>query len=307
MWKGAFGVCPQVPAIPSLPNPRAAILNFVKIVWGRGNATLSTAIYSSGMKIKILPALQDNYMYLVIDEKSREAAVVDPVEPEKVIIAAKEENVKLTHVLTTHHHWDHAGGNEELCKQLKNLTVVGSDDRIGCLTKKVSDGEELKIGNLDVTCIFTPCHTSGHICYYIKGGSQIPAVFSGDTLFVAGCGKFFEGTADQMYEALIQKLGALPDTTNVYCGHEYTLKNLQFALHVEPDNEELQKKFEWTKVRRDQNLPTVPSTIGDEKKFNPFMRVGEPTIQKHVQSEDVRNVMGALRTEKDNFKPPAIG
>lgn len=299
MWRQA---CPN---IPSLPNTRGAILNFLKGVWGRSNGTLATAIYSSEMKIKLLPALQDNYMYMIICEKSREAALVDPVEPEKCVNAIKEENVKLTHILTTHHHWDHAGGNEEMCKLMKenNLTVCGGDDRIGALNKKVEDGDKLKIGELDVTCIFTPCHTMGHICYLVNGDSNTPAIFTGDTLFVGGCGRFFEGTAQQMHEALIEKLSKLPDHCNVYCGHEYTEKNLQFAQHVEPDNKHVQEKMSWAKSRRERSLPTIPSTIGEEKLYNPFMRTSQPVVQRHVQKTNPIDVMEAIRKDKDNFKP----
>jgi len=297
MWRQS---CPQ---IPSLPNPRAAILNFVKGVWGRGNTTLSTSIYSTDMRIKLLPALQDNYMYMIIDEETKEAAIVDPVEPEKCIAAIKEENVNLTHILTTHHHWDHAGGNEELFKHVKNLTVCGGDERIGALNKKVEHGDQIKLGKLNITCLFTPCHTSGHMCYYVQGDSNTPAVFTGDCLFVGGCGRFFEGTAQQMHEALIEKLSKLPDTTNVYCGHEYTVKNLQFALHVDPENIHVKEKLEWSKHRRDRSLPTIPSTIGEEKLYNPFMRTNQPAIQQHFNLTDAVDIMGALRKDKDNFKP----
>ncbi|CAH3044302.1 unnamed protein product, partial [Porites lobata] len=229
------------------------------------------SIAHSDMKVHILPALSDNYMYLVVDEDTKEAAIVDPVEPKKVIAAVKKEGVKLTTVLTTHHHWDHAGGNGELAGLVKGLTVCGGDDRIGALNKKVGHGDQLKIGNLNVKCLFTPCHTSGHICYVVNGKPN--AVFTGDTLFVAGCGKFFEGRPPEMYKALIEILGKLPQDTLVYCGHEYTENNLKYAVHVEPDNAEIHKAIEWAKNKRKSNVPTVPSTIGDEFKFNPFMRV----------------------------------
>jgi len=297
MWRQA---CPQ---IPSFPNPRAAILQFVKGVWGRNNTTLSTAIYSSNMKVKLLPALQDNYMYMIIDEETKEAAVVDPVEPDKCFNALREENVTLTHILTTHHHWDHAAGNEEMCKLVKGLTVCGGDDRIVGLNRKVEEGDKIKIGKLNVTCIFTPCHTNGHISYLVEGQSSAPAIFSGDCLFIGGCGRFFEGTAQQMHTALNEKLSKLPSSTNVYCGHEYTVKNLMFALHVEPSNTHIHEKLEWAKSRRERNLPTIPSTIGEEKMYNPFMRTHETTIQQHFQLTDVVEVMSALRRDKDNFKP----
>ncbi|KAJ8313834.1 hypothetical protein KUTeg_008395 [Tegillarca granosa] len=193
------------------------------------------------MKIRLLPALQDNYMYLLIDEDTKECAVVDPVEPDKVLSAVQEEGVKLTSVLTTHHHWDHAGGNKELLKKSPGLAVYGGDKRIDELNNEVNHGNEFKIGSLNVKCLFTPCHTKGHICYFVTGQSnEQPAVFTGDTLFVGGCGRFFEGNEDHMYKALVEILATLPKQTN----------------------------------QRQNNLPTIPSTIEEELTFNPFMRVG---------------------------------
>uniref|UniRef100_A0A803V9D2 Hydroxyacylglutathione hydrolase, mitochondrial n=1 Tax=Ficedula albicollis TaxID=59894 RepID=A0A803V9D2_FICAL len=202
------------------------------------------------MKVEILPALTDNYMYLLIDQDTREAAIVDPVQPQKVLDAVKKHGVKLTTVLTTHHHWDHAGGNEKLVKMEPGLHVYGGDSRVGALTQRVSHLTALKVGSLSVKCLSTPCHTSGHICYYVTkpNSSEPPAVFTGDTLFVAGCGKFFEGTPDEMYKALIEILGSLDPQTRVYCGHEYTINNLKFARHVEPSNPSIQEKLAWAKV-----------------------------------------------------------
>eukprot|EP00057_Strongylocentrotus_purpuratus_P032092 XP_786600.3 PREDICTED: hydroxyacylglutathione hydrolase, mitochondrial-like [Strongylocentrotus purpuratus] len=223
---------------------------------------------------------------------------------EKVLKAVEEEGVNLTTVLTTHHHWDHAGGNEKLVKLASGLTVCGGDDRIGALNKKVGHGDEFKVGNLQVRCLFTPCHTTGHICYFVQGDpSEAPVVFTGDTLFLSGCGKFFEGTPDQMYAALIEKLSKLPDNTNVFCGHEYSVSSLSFALSVEPDNVSIQKKLEWAKDQRAKKLPTIPSTLAEEKAYNPFMRVGAKSIQDHVGSTEPIEVMGRLRKEKDNFRP----
>lgn len=255
------------------------------------------------LHVKILPALQDNYMYLIIDAATREAAIVDPVDPESVISAVDKENCKLTKVLTTHHHWDHAGGNEKLVKLFPQpLEVYGGDERIGALTNKVKQDDCFKIGALDVRCLFTPCHTTGHICYYVTAPSGERVVFTGDTLFQGGCGRFFEGTAEQMYAALCQKLSALPDDTKVFCGHEYTLQNMAYARHVEPTNDCILKRIEWAKLKRATNTPTVPSTIADEKSWNPFMRVHEPSVQKHAGEQDPIRAMGSLRKEKDNFK-----
>ncbi|GFR24108.1 hydroxyacylglutathione hydrolase, mitochondrial [Trichonephila clavata] len=254
------------------------------------------------MKIRILRALDDNYMYLIIDEKTLKAAVVDPVEPKSVLKAAEEEKADITTVLTTHHHWDHAGGNTELMSLKRNIKVVGGDLNIASLTDKVTHGDSLQVGELHINCLLTPCHTRGHICYFVEDESgSAPAVFTGDTLFSAGCGKFFEGTPEQMYEALVRILGNLPDNTRVYCGHEYTANNLLYAAHVEPENSIIKSKLEWAKMKRAAGEPTVPSTIGDEKTFNPFMRVKEPSVQKHAGSTDPVAVMNFLRNEKNHF------
>jgi len=255
------------------------------------------------MRIRLLPALDDNYMYLLIDEKTKQCAVVDPVEPEKVLSAVKEEGVNLSTVLTTHHHWDHAGGNVKLAELHQGLTVYGGDDRIGAMTNKVAHNDQFKIGDLSVKCLFTPCHTSGHICYYVTGdeGEQ-PLVFTGDTLFVGGCGRFFEGKPDQMYRALVEILGKLPENTRVYCGHEYTVANLKYALHVEPNNEAVKNKLDWAQAQRQKKNPTIPSTVGEERSYNPFMRVREKSVQEHSGASEGIACMGALRKEKDGFK-----
>jgi len=255
------------------------------------------------MRVRLLPALDDNYMYLLIDQNTNKAAIVDPVEPEKVVSAVKEEGVTLTTVLTTHHHWDHAGGNAKMASMVKGLTVYGGDDRIDALTNKVNHGDEFKIGALKVRCLFTPCHTAGHICYFVTGDEgEPPAVFTGDTLFVGGCGRFFEGNPQQMYTALVEILSKLPMETKVYCGHEYTVNNLKFAENVEPNRKEVQDKLAWAQTKRSRNEPTVPSTIGDEKTFNPFMRVLEESVRNHTKESNPVEVMGSLRRAKDSFK-----
>nr|CAH7756867.1 unnamed protein product [Callosobruchus chinensis] len=269
----------------------------------RGTHSDQLSLTLDKMKITILPALSDNYMYLIIDEQTKQAAIVDPVEPDTVLKAVKEEGVNLTKVLTTHYHWDHAGGNEELVKKSPTvLQVFGGDKHIGALTNEVKHGDKFSIGEINVECLHTPCHTSGHICYYLTAPGQTPAVFTGDTLFIAGCGRFFEGTAEQMYSALVEKLGGLPDNTRVFCGHEYTLQNLKFARHVEGHNQDILKKIEQASELRNKNLPTVPSTIGEEKKYNPFMRVMMGEVQSHAGCSDPVATMQSIRREKDNFK-----
>ena len=254
------------------------------------------------MKIKILPAWQDNYMYLLVDKKTNQAAIVDPVEPNKVIAAVNEEGVKLTTVLTTHHHRDHAGGNLELTAKVKGLSVFGGDERIDSLTKKVLHNDTFNLGSLSIKCLHTPCHTTGHICYFVEENGKDPVVFTGDTLFVGGCGRFFEGEPSQMYTALIEILGKLPPHTKVYCGHEYTVNNLKYAQSVEPNNSRIQDKLQWAIDQRLNQNTTIPSTIGEELEYNPFMRVNLDMMQKRCQTANGEETMAFLRNEKDHFK-----
>jgi len=269
----------------------------------RGYHSDQKLVTAQTMRIRILPALSDNYMYLLVDEKTQEAAIVDPVDPDSVIKAVEEEGVKLTTVLTTHHHWDHAGGNKEIVSKVPDLVVIGGDDRIDGVTRKVSHGDELRVGDIHVSCLYTPCHTTGHICYYVTQGDD-KMVFTGDTLFLGGCGRFFEGTAEQMYEAMVGKLCKLPPETKVFCGHEYSLQNLGYGNHVEPDNQHIKDKISWCKQMREATppKPTVPSTIREEMMINPFMRVCQPSVQAHAEQSDPIETMRALRAEKDNFK-----
>ncbi|CAA0811000.1 Hydroxyacylglutathione hydrolase cytoplasmic [Striga hermonthica] len=257
------------------------------------------------MQILHIPCLEDNYSYVIIDEATKEAAVVDPVEPHKILRIAQENGVELKLVLTTHHHWDHAGGNEKMKQLLPNIKILGgSVDNIKACTQKVENGDKLSLGaDTNILCLHTPCHTKGHISYYVtaKDGDD-PAVFTGDTLFIAGCGKFFEGTAEQMYQSLCTTLGSLPKPTRVYCGHEYTVKNLQFALTVEPENGKICEKLLWAEQKRKNGLPTVPSTIENELETNPFMRVDLPEVQEKVGCRSPVEALHEMRTRKDNWR-----
>lgn len=277
----------------------------------RGFHSDQKLVETPAMKVRILPALSDNYMYLLVDPATKQAAIVDPVDPDSVVAAVANEGVTLTHLLTTHHHWDHAGGNAEMIKKVPGLTVIGGDDRIDGITRKVGHGDSLWLGDLAIKCLATPCHTTGHICYYVtqEGDTAISdkAVFTGDTLFLGGCGRMFEGTAPEMHTALNTVLGSLPGDTKVYCGHEYSLQNLAFGAHVEPGNQAIQDKIRWSKEQRGNSpaLPTVPSTIQEEKNINPFMRVSSASVQAHTGTSDPVETMAALRGEKDSFKAPA--
>lgn len=185
------------------------------------------------------------------------------------------------------------GGNKQLVLEIP-VPVYGGDDRMNALTNKISEGESFKIGNLNVECIFTPCHTSGHICYLVEK----KAVFTGDTLFVGGCGRFFEGNAQQMYEALVKKLCNLPDETLVYCGHEYTRANLEFASTVEPKNSIIMEALTEAKGKS----CTVPSSIGREKQINPFCRVEiSEELREKWKGMDGAGIMHELRELKNKL------
>jgi len=262
------------------------------------------------LRVITIPALGDNFMYLVVDKSTRKAFAVDPVEPETILEAVDREDATLTSILTTHHHWDHAGGNNKLLELHKRkhstdeaLKVYGGDDRIDGLTNKVGNGDEIAVGSVKISCLFTPCHTSGHICYHIDTNdhkTQKPFVFTGDTLFIGGCGRFFEGTADQMHHAL-QTLGALHPDTLVFCGHEYTVANLKFVLSVDPNNKQAQEKLAAAERMRAAKLGTVPSLIHEENSYNVFMRCKDPTIQAAVGATSPVDCMDKLRTSKNNF------
>ncbi|XP_022986362.1 hydroxyacylglutathione hydrolase cytoplasmic [Cucurbita pepo subsp. pepo] len=257
------------------------------------------------MKIHYIPCLEDNYSYLIIDESTKEAAVVDPVEPEKILNVANEHGVHLKLVLTTHHHWDHAGGNEKIKQLVPGIKVYGgSIDKVKGCTDAVENGDKITLGaDVVILSLHTPCHTKGHISYYVSSKEgEDPAVFTGDTLFIAGCGKFFEGTAEQMYQSLCVTLGSLPKQTRVYCGHEYTVKNLLFALTVEPDNEKIKGKLLWAQGQRQAGHATVPSTIEEEMETNPFMRVDLPQLQERVGSHSPVEAIGEIRRLKDIWK-----
>jgi hydroxyacylglutathione hydrolase len=253
------------------------------------------------MKIEIIPCLNDNYSYLIHDEISNTTAIVDPSEfiPCDTIISKNYK--KLDFILNTHHHYDHVGGNEELKKKY-NSKVLGFENdknRIPQIDTVLKDNQEFKIGTLNFTTIFIPGHTRGHVAFYFK---KERVVFSGDTLFSLGCGRVFEGTYKQMFQSL-NKLKNLPGETKVYCGHEYTFKNLEFCLKFNPNNDFLKKKKDDIKLSLKNKKPTIPSTIADEIKANIFFRVNDPDVKKAINLENSPDIeiFTKLRDLKDNF------
>ena len=259
------------------------------------------------MEIIPVPQLADNYAYLLIDPTSREAAVVDCAEAAAVLAEAERSRAGLTTVLATHHHFDHVGGNADLLDALPGLLVYGSADdapRIPGITHRVRDGDPVQVGSVQGLAIMIPAHTSGHVAYHFP---SVGAVFTGDTLFAAGCGRLFEGDAAQMMASLA-RLAALPDHTRVYCGHEYTEKNLRFAAMLEPGNRTLAAKLATVQALRREGKFTVPSTIGEEKATNPFLRVDSPELAASVRARvpdlppgDPVALFAAVRALKDHF------
>lgn len=195
-----------------------------------------------------------------------------------------------------------------MVEALPNLTVIGGDDRIPKMTKKVGHKDVIHVGTLSITALFTPCHTSGHVLYYVTDSAKPnePAVlFTGDTLFIGGCGRFFEGTGDQMNYALNEVVASLPHNTLVYVGHEYTVANLKFAKHIENANQAVLDRLASAEKQRANNEYTVPSTIAAELTFNPFMRVGEAAVRTSLgldKNASNAAVMTALREAKNNYK-----
>ena len=249
------------------------------------------------MNIEIISCLDDNYSYLIHEEKTNTVAIIDPSEFDPCDELIKKKYKKLDYILNTHHHHDHVGGNKML-KAKYNSTVLGFDgdkDRIPCIDKFLKDNQNFKIGNLNILVIFIPGHTKGHIAFYLE---KEKIVFTGDTLFSLGCGKIFEGTYKQMFNSL-NKLKNLPAATKVYSGHEYTKKNLDFCLTYDPNNEFLKKKAEWI----NSNNITMPSSIGEELKTNIFLRCEEQSIKDalNLKNSSDQEIFVKLRDLKDNF------
>ena len=239
------------------------------------------------MRVEIIPCLQDNYSYLIIDDNNNSACVVDPGEAKPIVDYLKNKNIKLKYILNTHHHFDHIGGNEYLKKKFGSIVVGFKKDinRIPEIDVLLEDNQIWKAENFEAKIIHIPGHTSGHICFHFF---QEKLVFTGDTLFSLGCGRIFEGTYKEMFESL-NKIKSLPEETKVYCGHEYTLSNLNFCIKYNPENQNLKKKAENIKKKIDNGLPTIPSTIKDELECNIFLRAND------LES------FSKLRDLKDNF------
>ena len=253
------------------------------------------------LEIRQIPVLQDNYVYLIREPRQGAVAVVDPSVAPPVAAMLRELGWTLTHILNTHHHWDHTGGNFAL-KAATGCVVVGpraDAERIPGLDIEVGEGDFLPFGETQAQVFDVPGHTRGHIAYWF---ADAHALFCGDTLFSLGCGRLFEGTPRQMWESL-SKLRRLPDETRIYCGHEYTQANARFALTVEADNARLVARSAEIDRLRAAGKRTVPSTMGEERATNPFLRADQPSVARAVglPPSDPVAVFAAVRARKDKF------
>lgn len=257
----------------------------------------------SSHNILAIPALNDNYIWMIVHPGKKTAVVVDPGEAKPVLQILKEQGLRLAAILITHHHWDHTKGIEEILKEHPVPVFTPLHDHVPLGDNPAEGGDKIEIPEvgLEFDVLATPGHTVGHIAYFGQGW-----VFTGDTLFTGGCGRVFEGTPDQLYQSLMH-LAQLPPETRVYCGHEYTRKNLEFASLVEPYNLKLQERMVHVSATLDKNQPTVPSTIAEELETNPFLRCHIPAVQQAVMAyggvslADNTATFAALRRWKDEY------
>ncbi len=249
-------------------------------------------------EILLIPAFKDNYIWLLV--RDGHAAVVDPGDPTPVIARLEALQLKLDTILITHHHADHQGGVEELVARWQPRVFGPAKESITGCTDPLSGGERIEVLGQAVAVLQVGGHTRAHLAYYVPG-----AVFCGDTLFGAGCGRLFEGTPAQMCDSLA-RLAALPDETRIYCAHEYTEMNLRFAVAVEPHNRLLRERVERVARIRAAGLSSIPSTLGEEKATNPFLRCGEPAVVAAAQAHGAVDmtlvpVFAAIRGWRNSF------
>ena len=255
------------------------------------------------LEIDPIPAFEDNYIWCL--HRNGEAWVVDPGDAAPVESFLTAKKLRLGGILITHHHRDHIGGLAQLAREYSLQTIYGpSNPAIAGITHRLGEGDRIELLGLTFAVLEVPGHTLDHIAYY-SDSIEPPLLFSGDTLFAAGCGRLFEGSAEQMYASL-QKLASLPRSTEIYCTHEYTLANLRFALAVEPDNPAVMERATGAARRRQALQPTLPSTLQLELETNPFLRAHTPSVRSAVQklgdpaSSNVQ-IFAAIRTWKDHF------
>jgi hydroxyacylglutathione hydrolase len=256
----------------------------------------------SNYKIDIIPALSDNYIFILRCLDTSITACIDPATSIDVINYLEEHNLNLDFILNTHHHYDHIGGNEALKSKYncKIIGFVGDKHRIQSLDQYVDNSDIINIGSISLKIITIPGHTDGHIGYYDEENQYI---FLGDTIFGAGCGRVFEGKPERLF-VTINKIRELPDETKLFFAHEYTLNNIEFALLYNPSNQQLLNRRKQTIELRNNSYPSTPSTIALEKLTNPFFRTIDPEIRKSLSKTNDEysvNIFKALRKLKDLF------
>ena len=253
----------------------------------------------------------DNIGYILFDSKEKNLVGIDfgEFEKSKKIVEGLEYklNSRLKYLLTTHSHWDHCGGNKQWKEYRKDLEIVSGDNKddiIPAATKFMKDLETFSVGELCIACMHTPGHIRSHVCYVItqvnENSTKLPFLFCGDTLFIGGCGRVFDGTHEQLYNSL-ETLSYLPNDTLVFCGHEYSRNNLEFCLKLDPDNEFIHDKIEWVKKMRADGQFTVGSRLVEERLYNPFMRCNDKYYKDLTNEDRPEKVFKKLRILKDNF------
>lgn len=265
---------------------------------------LNVSLMKKHLHIHPIPSLKDNYIWALVDSEKGQVSIVDPGDGLPVEDFLSQEQLDLQGIIITHHHWDHTDGIEHLVNKYQ-IPVYGPDNpKIKGLSEALGDGARvpIEICPLDLSVIAIPGHTLDHLAYYAPG-----VLFCGDTLFAAGCGRVFEGSSLQMYHSL-QKLAALPDETKVYCAHEYTVNNLRFAQMLEPENLVIAARLDKVQALRTSHLPSLPSSMSEEKETNPFLRCSSPELRAKVEDRlgrslaDPIEVFTWLRKWKDEFK-----
>eukprot|EP01062_Namystynia_karyoxenos_P067709 TRINITY_DN61751_c0_g1_i1.p1 TRINITY_DN61751_c0_g1~~TRINITY_DN61751_c0_g1_i1.p1 ORF type:complete len:335 (+),score=86.35 TRINITY_DN61751_c0_g1_i1:76-1080(+) len=290
------------------------------LVWAEGMGERATEkVEAKGFQVALVPCLSDNYCPILHDPRPGGATIIVDTPCAKTIIAElRKRQWTPTHILNTHHHDDHAGGNEEIVAAFPGIQVLGPKEqkakytasypppgeyveRIPALTREVAEGDTVQVGNLSAQVLAVGGHTQGHVAYFLP---QVPLVFAGDALFVLGCGRVFTGDFARMTESM-KKLRALPGDSVVYCAHEYTASNAKFAVQVEPDNADLQGRVAVIEQLRQQGRPTVPTVLGHELRTNPFLRFDVPDVAAKCggAGDDVA-AFTYIRRWKDTGKRP---